>query len=241
MDAKTKEVARPLRLETLCLAKELSKCKYLDVALSMIEDAFNKELGATSDNSIIVEIMPEGEKPELTEFVNTTDKELLYPELMRLCLEDAKGLPKDKQEKIKYYLDAFMNEWQHSQSTTPEPQRQEQTASTIPTIHDTDKERLVFGNALQKQYMTLQNGCYKWILRKSLLAYMCGRLYCGDRIKEDDSDYSTEYIKGKTQMPAKEVKALFGDDVASNRYQIRTPPRDSWKIDELFKKNGASK
>ena len=134
-----------------------------------------------------------------------------------------------------------MNEWQHSQSTTPEPQRQEQTASTIPTIHDTDKERLVFGNALQKQYMTLQNGCYKWILRKSLLAYMCGRLYCGDRIKEDDSDYSTEYIKGKTQMPAKEVKALFGDDVASNRYQIRTPPRDSWKIDELFKKNGASK
>lgn len=124
----------------------------------------------------------------------------------------------------------------------PEPQQNKQDIpQEIQTIHDTDKERLVFGNALQKQYMTLQNGCYKWILRKSLLAYMCGRLYCGDRIKEDDSDYSTEYIKGKNQMPAKEVKALFGDDVASNRYSIRTPPRDSWKIDELFKKNGASK
>ncbi len=237
---KRKDVIKPLNYETLHLAEELNNINYLSDALALIKETFERELGATSNNSIIVEIMPEREKPDLTEFVNTTDKNVLYPELIRLCLVDAKGLPKDKQEKIKYYLDAFMNEWQHSQNTTPEPQHQEQTASTIPTIHDTDKERLVFGNALQKQYMTLQNGCYKWILSKSLLAYMCGRLYCGDRIKEDDSDYSTEYIKGTIQMPAQEVKALFGADVASNRYSIHTPPRNSWKIDELFKKNGAS-
>lgn len=132
-----------------------------------------------------------------------------------------------------------------AQSLNPEPQQEqpepEQTASTIPTINDTDKEKLVFGNALQKQYMSLKNGCYKWTLTKSLLAYMCGRLYCGDKIKEDSSDYSQKYIKGNTQMPAKEVKALFGVDVASNRYSIKAPPRNSWKVDELFKSNGASK
>ena len=119
--------------------------------------------------------------------------------------------------------------------------KQETTASTIPTINDTDKEKLVFGNALQKQYMSLNNGSYKWTLTKSLLAYMCGRLYCGDRIKEDNSDYSQKYIKGNTQMPAQEVKALFGVDVASNRYSIKAPPRNSWKVDELFKDKGASK
>lgn len=128
---------------------------------------------------------------------------------------------------------------------SPEPQqaqpKQETTASTIPTINDTDKEKLVFGNALQKQYMSLNNGSYKWTLTKSLLAYMCGRLYCGDRIKEDNSDYSQKYIKGNTQMPAQEVKALFGVDVASNRYVLEKPPRNSWKVDELFKCNGASK
>lgn len=130
------------------------------------------------------------------------------------------------------------------EQAAPEPQQEhtEPTASTIPTINDTDNEKLVFGNALQKQYMTLQEGCYKWTLTKSLLAYMCGRLYCGDRIKEDKTDYTKEYVKGNTQMPAQEVKTLFGGaDVASNRYSIKAPPRNSWKVDELFKSNGASR
>lgn len=132
-----------------------------------------------------------------------------------------------------------------TKSLTPEPQQEqpklETTATKIPTIKDTDKEKLVFGNALQKQYMSLNNGCYRWSLAKSLLAYMCGRLYCGDRIKEDDSSYNQVYIKGNTQMPAQEVKDLFGVDVASNRYSLKSPPRNSWKVDELFKSNGANK
>lgn len=143
-------------------------------------------------------------------------------------------------------LTEFATAYDYTEDDTPEPQQEqtgtEQTASTIPTIKDTDKERFVFRNALQKQYMTLQSGCYKWCLNKTLLAYMCGRLYCGDRIKEDVIDYSKVYIKGKTQMPAQEVKALFGGvDVAANRYSIKAPPRNSWKVDELFERNGASK
>ena len=139
----------------------------------------------------------------------------------------------------------FATAYDYCMEDKPEPQqeqpKQETIASTIPTINDTDKEKLVFGNALQKQYMSLNNGSYKWTLKKSLLAYMCGRLYCGDRIKEDKIDYSQKYIKGNTQMPAQEVKALFGVDVASNRYSIKAPPRNSWKVDELFKDKGASK
>lgn len=123
-----------------------------------------------------------------------------------------------------------------------EPQQNKQDIpQEIPTIYNTDKERLVFGNALEKQYMSLKDGKYKWTLTYRLLAYMCGRLYCGDRIKEDNSDYSQEYVKGKTRMPRQEVKALFEVDVASNRYSLKAPPMNSWKVDDLFKSNGASK
>lgn len=143
---------------------------------------------------------------------------------------------------VQEYIDALHTEPQqggnsHCKKNNLEPEfqqeHQEPTTSTIPTIKDTEKERNVFENALKKQYMTLNNGCYKWNLTKSLLAYMCGKLYCDDRIKEDD--YNLEYKKGKAQMPAQEVKKLFGGvDVASNRYSIKAPPRNSWKVDELF-------
>lgn len=164
-----------------------------------------------------------------------------------------KHLTYQEREELKKNREALYNEFKglnsgqttDAQSLNPEPQqaqpKQETTASTIPTINDTEKEKSVFEKALQKQYMSLNNGSYKWTLKKSLLAYMCGRLYCGDRIKEDNSDYRQIYIKGNTQMPAQEVKALFGVDVASNRYSLKTPPRNSWKVDELFKRNGASK
>ncbi|WP_279147804.1 hypothetical protein [Segatella bryantii] len=145
---------------------------------------------------------------------------------------------KERKRCLEKLLEESVENAQQPQQAQP---KQETTASTIPTINDTDKEKSVFGKALQKQYMSLNNGSYKWTLTKSLLAYMCGRLYCGDRIKEDNSDYSQNYIKGNTQMPAQEVKALFGVDVASNRYSLKTPPRNSWKVDELFKRNGASK
>lgn len=47
---------------------------------------------------------------------------------------------------------------------------------------------------------------------------MCGRLYCGDRINEEDDD--KWLVKGNTQMPKTEVEKLFGGiDVASNRQE----------------------
>ena len=132
------------------------------------------------------------------------------------------------------------NKEQNANVASVEPQQEQPDQPPIPTIKDSDKEKLVFGNALQKQYMSLTNGCYKWHLSKALLAYMCGRLYCGDRVKEVDNDH-IKYHKGYTQLPAKEVNRLFGVKVASNRYSIKSTPRSYWKVDELFKDNGASK
>ncbi len=139
-------------------------------------------------------------------------------------------------------LRQFAAAYDYKTEQQPEPQQakespQEQQPSKIPTIYDNEKERMVFGRALEKGYMKIVNGCYKWHKSKSLLAYMCGKLYCGDKVKEDD--YGDELQKGNNQMPASEVKRLFGADVASNRYSLKNPPRQYYLVDDLFK--GASK
>lgn len=233
MDAKTKEVARPLSFETLCLANELSKCKYLDVALSMIEDAFSKELGATSDNSIIVEIMPEGEKPELTEFVNTTDKELLYPELMRLCLEDAKGLQKDKQEKVKYYLDAFIKR-QGETNNAQEPQQERGLKDLLPENLKTDEAVRIFKRAIDKGRIKKTSTGLKWVQvgekgRRAQVAYFCGKLY--------GYKYGV-YCNDGERVSYRECELLFNesrlDRALIQVYEAKKP--QSWRniIDELF-------
>lgn len=138
------------------------------------------------------------------------------------------------------YLEAKDRQKSQPLQDVAEPQQEErkQAMAEIPTIHDTDKEKFIFGNAIKKEYMSLSGSCYKWKLSKSLLAYMCGRLYCGDRIKEEDDD--KWLVKGNTQMPKTEVEKLFGGiDVASNRYSLKVPPRNYWKIDGLFEKEAS--
>lgn len=127
------------------------------------------------------------------------------------------------------------NEPQHSDNNSNVVEHEQQQAKQdIPLLRDSQQEIDVFGKALQKGYMSLCNGGYKWHEPKSLLAYMCGRLYCGDRIKENSNDYSEEYKKGRTNLPKAELKALFGIDVGANRDVIKAPPRGHWKIDDLF-------
>ena len=107
-------------------------------------------------------------------------------------------------------------------------------AKDIPTIAKTDKEYLMFGGALLKQYMYLENDHYHWTLSKALLAFMCGYIYCGDYIKEENDN--KELKKGNTQLPVEDVNKLFpGMKVDSNRYVQKAPPRNSWKIEALIK------
>ena len=104
----------------------------------------------------------------------------------------------------------------------------------IITINNTDLEISVYNKAITKEYMTLKpDGTYKWNKTNRLLAYMCGRLYCGDRVRENKSDYTTEYKKGRGKLPAKELKKLFGADVGKTRDNIDVPGHYDI-IDELF-------
>lgn len=108
----------------------------------------------------------------------------------------------------------------------------------IPIITGTEQEIAIFAKAISKGYMVQNGNGYKWNLTKSLCAYMCGRLYCGDWIKEDETDYSRELIKGYAQLPRKELKGLFGFDVGANRGTMKEPPRNVYKIEDLFNSKG---
>ena len=104
----------------------------------------------------------------------------------------------------------------------------------IITINNTDLEISVYNKAITKEYMTQKpDGTYKWNKTNRLLAYMCGRLYCGDRVREDKSDYTTKYKKGRGKLPAKELKKLFGVDIGKTRDNIDVPGHYDI-IDELF-------
>lgn len=116
-----KQANKPLKLETRLLAERLGGVKHQIDALQLIEKTFEAELGATSTNMCIVEIMPEGEKPPLTEFFNTTDKSVLYPRLVQYCLENAQELPKDKRERACSHLEAFMEVFTKQTENAPEP------------------------------------------------------------------------------------------------------------------------
>ena len=123
-----------------------------------------------------------------------------------------------------------------------QPAANEDEAS-IPTIHPINNdlgalENLIYRRALKKGYIRLDGqdhytkGSAKW----ALIAYMCGRIYCKDRVKEDYTLFTGR------NFPATEVKALFnGKDIANNRYNLhKKPPRNYSQIDELFKNPEAS-
>ena len=119
--------------------------------------------------------------------------------------------------------------------TTPEPPQ-------VPTIKNTDRERWVYGIALEKGYIR-ENGdgvsySITETINKSAIAYMCGRLYCFDKVIGG-------YISNIAHELPRGIKKLFGGtDIAQKRqsmiwkakYNEKYTPHDDYKkIDDIFK------
>lgn len=118
---------------------------------------------------------------------------------------------------------------------------------SIPTIHpiDTDigaREELTYRRALKLGYIQLdaQNRHYtKGSASWAAIAYMCGRIYCGDNVRENV--YGDNKLHKADTLPAQQVQELFnGVDIGNHRDQLKNPPRKHNKIDELFKNPEAS-
>lgn len=127
--------------------------------------------------------------------------------------------------------------------TPPEALKME----NLPTIFDDEetkqKEQRVFYKAIKNKWMKLNesgNG-YIWDKTKGYnhLAYMCGRLYCDDKIDLGTDGVTYIYKSGGRLTEAAKLKELFGGvDVGQNRsnlFRYKEPPKNWRKIDNLFK------
>ena len=125
---------------------------------------------------------------------------------------------------------------------TPEGNNTTTEPPQVPTIKNTDRERWVYGIALEKGYIR-ENGdgvsySITETINKSAIAYMCGRLYCFDKVIGG-------YISNIAHELPRGIKKLFGGtDIAQKRqsmiwkakYNEKYTPHDDYKkIDDIFK------
>lgn len=135
--------------------------------------------------------------------------------------------------------------------TPPEPTGKPIVKESLPTIYDDEEmknlEQHVFYNAItsKNKWMTLNadGKGYKWNKKKNLLAYLCGRLYWGDKVcldkvamKQSGDGYDIYKLdKSDDTLPEPgRLRSLFGVDVSNNRSQLKEPPQRWQEIDKLF-------
>jgi hypothetical protein len=79
---------------------------------------------------------------------------------------------------------------------------------------------------------------YKWNESKALLAYMCGRIYCGDYPKYSARDVKSYWKPGRSEFfPESDLNALFQETALGQSRQNRkgeAVPMGSKKVDDLF-------
>ncbi|MBQ6190713.1 MAG: hypothetical protein IJK51_00260 [Bacteroidaceae bacterium] len=103
---------------------------------------------------------------------------------------------------------------------------------------NTPLARQVFALAIENGLMEEVGNHYKWNESKALLAYMCGRIYCGDYPKYSAREVKSYWKPGRTEFfPESDLNALFQETALGQSRQNRkgeAVPMGSKKVDELF-------
>lgn len=108
----------------------------------------------------------------------------------------------------------------------------------LPERLDTPLAQQVFARAIENGLIEEIGGHYKWKESKALLAYMCGRIYCGDYPKYSAREVKSYWKSGKTEFfPESDLNALFEETALGQSRQNRkgeAVPIGSKKVDVLF-------
>ena len=102
---------------------------------------------------------------------------------------------------------------------------------------NTELAEKVFAKAIEADYIKEEGSHYKWNESKVLLAYMCGRIYCGDYPERLKMETKTYWKFGMELFPDTELCALFAtSDIGQSRQNRKdlTVPKNFQKIDIFF-------
>ena len=126
------------------------------------------------------------------------------------------------------------SKWQYLKSLFKKPEHQQ---IEIPKELQTDEAKAIFEKAVQANLMvSTETGCYQWQKSTALLAYMCGRLFCGDRIVKDIAGEDV-IQKGSDYFPETALNQLFQTkNLGQSHQQLKDkrPPRGHECVDDLF-------
>lgn len=102
---------------------------------------------------------------------------------------------------------------------------------------NTELARKVYAEAIEAGFMEECGSHYKWKESKVLLAYMCGRIYCGDYPERLKMETKTYWKFGAEFFPDTELGSLFDvSDIGQSRQNRKdlTVPKNFQKIDIFF-------
>ena len=104
---------------------------------------------------------------------------------------------------------------------------------------DTSLARTIFAKATEAGYIEEVGSHYSWKGTKALLAYMCGRIYCGDYPEYSKYEQKTFWEFGNGLFPDVELNALFEQTGIGQSRQNRRDmpvPNNAGEIDKFFQK-----
>lgn len=118
-----------------------------------------------------------------------------------------------------------------------------QKGINLPEELNTDEAKKIFSKAVKAGLMQpLSNGSgYQWNRSNAMLAYLCGKIYCGDRIKQDMVSKEWMLKRGETFFPETALMSFFVNkerqaikNLGQSRIQMQRPPKGYKDIDRLF-------
>lgn len=93
----------------------------------------------------------------------------------------------------------------------------------------------LFHKAIEVGLIKSMDGKFHWMRSNVLLAYFCGKIYCGDSVVIDQ--ITKEYVikRGSAFFPETAICTLFGlRNLGQSRLQIERLPKGHEEIDRLF-------
>lgn len=108
---------------------------------------------------------------------------------------------------------------------------------------NTDEAKKMFSRAVKSGLMQpLSSGKgYQWNRSNAMLAYFCGKIYCGDKLKQDTTTKDWMLKRGETLFPETALMSFFVNkerqaikNLGQSRLQMQRPPKGYKDIDRLF-------